>query len=115
MSFCGFKWFRQQQQRGKRLTWPHIYIIITRWREKLISATYGKEDEAAYTYRNAVPVGCLVELVEQEEEHNGVHADPPDKSFWIIAVNEEQLEGVNHDQNKLNLQGTKEKKKEVFK
>lgn len=60
-------------------------------------ATGDEEGEFVYTYRNAVPVGCLVELVEQEEEHNSVHADPPDKSFWIIAVNEEQLEGVNHD------------------
>ena len=30
--------------------------------------------------------------------------NPPDKSFWIVAVNEEQLEGMNHHQYKLNLQ-----------
>lgn len=42
-------------------------------------------------------VRLLVELLEQEEEHDGVHADPPDESFWIVAVDEQQLESVDHD------------------
>ena len=29
--------------------------------------------------------------------------NPPDKRFRIVAVNEEQLEGVNHHKYKLNL------------
>lgn len=39
----------------------------------------------------------LVELLEQEEEHDGVHSDPPDESFRVIAVDEQQLESVHHD------------------
>ena len=31
-------------------------------------------------------------------------SNPPDKYFRIVAVNEEQLEGVNHHKYKLNLQ-----------
>jgi len=46
-------------------------------------------------------VTLLVELPEQEEEHHGVQADPPDECFWIIALDEEQLEGVNHDGDEL--------------
>jgi len=38
----------------------------------------------------------IVELLEQEEEHDGVHADPPHESFRVIAVDEQQLEGVDH-------------------
>lgn len=64
-----------------------------------------------FTYHCTVLVGCLVELVEQEEEHHGVHADPPDKSFRVIAIDEEQLEGVNHDQNELNLWNKFEREK----
>lgn len=49
----------------------------------------------------AALVGALVELVEQEEEHDGVHADPPDERARVVAVDEEQLEGVYHDGDKL--------------
>jgi len=48
----------------------------------------------------------LVELLEQEEEHHGVHADPPDESLRVVAVDEEQLERVQHDGQELqHLQG----------
>lgn len=50
-------------------------------------------------------IRLLVEFLEQEEEHNGVHADPPDEGFWIVAVDEEKLESVKHDEHKLNLKG----------
>lgn len=43
----------------------------------------------------------LVELVEQEEEHDGVHSDPPDEGSRVVAVDEQQLEGVHHDCDKL--------------
>lgn len=46
-------------------------------------------------------VRALVELVEQEEEHDGVHSDPPDEGFRVVAVDEQQLEGVHHDGDKL--------------
>jgi len=42
-------------------------------------------------------VTLLIELLEQEEEHDGVHADPPDERLWIVALDEEQLEGMDHD------------------
>lgn len=48
----------------------------------------------------------IVELLEQEEEHDGVHADPPHESLRVIAVNKQQLEGVDHYGQKLHhLQG----------
>lgn len=51
-------------------------------------------------------VRVLVELVEQEEEHDGVHSDPPDERLRVVAVDEEQLERVHHDGDKLDhLQG----------
>lgn len=39
----------------------------------------------------------FVELFEQEEKHDRVHADPPDERFRIVAIDEQQLERVNHD------------------
>lgn len=50
-------------------------------------------------------VRVLVELVEQEEEHDGVHSDPPDERLRVVAVDEEQLERVHHDGHKLDLKG----------
>lgn len=41
------------------------------------------------TYRFTALVGLFVEFIEQEEEHNGMHTDPPNESFRIIAINEE--------------------------
>jgi hypothetical protein len=32
-----------------------------------------------------------------------VHADPPDESSWIVAVDEQELESVNHDSDELDL------------
>lgn len=48
-------------------------------------------------------VGLFVELFEQEEEHDGVHSNPPDEGFRIITVDEQELESVKHDENELNL------------
>lgn len=48
-------------------------------------------------------VRLVVELLEEEEEHDGVHADPPDESTRVVAVDEQQLESVNHDGHKLCL------------
>lgn len=45
----------------------------------------------------------LVEIGEQEVEHNGMSANKVSKTNWIVAIIlEEQLEGVYHYQNKLN-------------
>lgn len=55
------------------------------------------------TYHATSLIGVLVEFIEQEEEHHSMHADPPNKRLWIIAIDEEQLESVHHDQHKLNL------------
>lgn len=45
----------------------------------------------------------IEEVLEQEEEHAGVHADPPDESDRVLAwVVEEKLEGVRHDGDELN-------------
>jgi hypothetical protein len=46
-------------------------------------------------------IALLVKLIEEEEKHDGMHADPPYKSFGIIAVDEEELECVYHDCNEL--------------
>lgn len=52
-------------------------------------------------------IRLFVEFFEKEEEHDGVHSDPPYEGFGVIAVNEKQLEGVQHDENKLNLKRVK--------
>ena len=43
----------------------------------------------------------LVELVEQEEEHGRVQADPPYERLRVVAVDEEQLERVDHHHHEL--------------
>lgn len=48
-------------------------------------------------------VGLIVKFFEQEEEHNSVHSDPPDEGFRVVTIDEQKLEGVKHDGNKLNL------------
>lgn len=45
----------------------------------------------------------FVEFIEKEEEHNGMHADPPDKCTWIIAIDEKQLECMSHNEHELDL------------
>jgi hypothetical protein len=45
----------------------------------------------------------IVEFFEEVKEHDGVHANPPYEGFWIVAVDEEKLESVKHDENELNL------------
>lgn len=46
-------------------------------------------------------VALLVEFLEQEEKHDGVHADPPDERLRVVAFDEEQLEGVDYDGDEL--------------
>lgn len=48
-------------------------------------------------------VGLLVEFFEQEEEHDGVHSNPPDEGFRVVAVDEQELESMKHDENELDL------------
>jgi hypothetical protein len=53
-------------------------------------------------------VGLIVEFFEQEEEHDGVHADPPYEGFRVVAFGEEELESVEHDSDELNLREGRE-------
>lgn len=46
-------------------------------------------------------VRLLVEVGEEEVEHDRVHADPPDEGLRVVAVDEKQLEGVDHHQDEL--------------
>lgn len=48
----------------------------------------GDLQEARHLELEFALVGGLVELVEEEEEHDGVHADPPDKGARVVAVDE---------------------------
>lgn len=49
-------------------------------------------------------VGLVVEVFEEEEEHDGVHADPPDEGAGVVAVDEQQLERVHHYTYELHLE-----------
>jgi hypothetical protein len=49
-------------------------------------------------------ISLFIEVRKQEVEHHCMKTNPPDKRYWIVAVNEEQLEGVNHHKDELNLQ-----------
>lgn len=46
-------------------------------------------------------VRLVVEVAEEEVEHYGVHADPPDEGLRVVAVDEEQLERMYHHQDEL--------------
>lgn len=63
----------------------------------------GTSSYATHKNTYSLSVGFFVEFVEQEEEHDSVHADPPNKCTWIVAVDEEKLESMEHDQDELNL------------
>lgn len=39
-------------------------------------------------------VTCLVEVGEEEEEHDSVEADPHHETLWVVALGEKQLELV---------------------
>lgn len=65
----------------------------------LLLRSAGHLQEAGHL--EAALVRGLVELVEEEEEHDGVHADPPDEGARVVAVDEEELEGVHHDRDEL--------------
>lgn len=45
----------------------------------------------------------LIEFLEEEEEHDGVHSNPPHKGLRVVAVDEEKLESMKHNENELNL------------
>jgi hypothetical protein len=48
-------------------------------------------------------VSILVEVREEEEEHDGVHSNPPYEGTRIVAIHKQQLEGVSHNANELYL------------
>lgn len=53
-------------------------------------------------------IGLFVEFVEEEEEHDGMHANEPDKCTRIVTLDEQQLECMNHNGDELNhLEGGK--------
>lgn len=41
-----------------------------------------------HTYPGSLTVRLVVEVSEEEEEHNSMHADPPDESARVVALNE---------------------------
>jgi len=51
----------------------------------------------------------FVEVREEVVEHDCVHPNPPDESLRVVAVNEEQLECVDHHEDELDLQSGIEK------
>lgn len=48
-------------------------------------------------------IGLFVEISKQEVEHEGVKSDPPDEGLGVVTVDEQQLEGMDHNQNELDL------------
>lgn len=52
--------------------------------------------------RLGVLVATLVKIGEEAEEEDAVTADPPDKGFGVVAIDEEQLESVHHNGDELN-------------
>lgn len=59
-----------------------------------------------YLLRPSVEVRLSVEVPEEEEEHDGVHSDPPDENSGVVTVDEEELERVDHDEDELHLKQT---------
>lgn len=51
----------------------------------------------------SLAVRLVVELLEEEEEHDRMHTYPPHEGPWIVAVYEKQLECVHHNPDKLSL------------
>ena len=49
-------------------------------------------------------VRLVVEVFKEEEEHDGVHSDPPDESTRVVTVDEQQLERVHHYTYELHLE-----------
>lgn len=49
-------------------------------------------------------IRLVVKLFEEEEEHYSMHSNPPDKGTRIVAVDEEKLEGMDHNSYELNLE-----------
>lgn len=96
---------RSENKKMIALTKPHIFWYLRLSQSKsLITSSIVWLLIVMIAYHETVFVGCLVELVEKEEEHHSMHSDPPNKCLRIIAIDEEQLEGVHHDQYELNLQ-----------
>lgn len=48
-------------------------------------------------------VRLWVEIFEQKEEHDGVHADKPDEPTGVVTVDEQELERVHHNAHELDL------------
>lgn len=54
--------------------------------------------------RLPLAVGLLVEVREQEQEHDAVQSDPHHETLRVVALGEQQLELVREDSHKLQLQ-----------
>lgn len=48
-------------------------------------------------------VTLVEEIGEEDKEENSMSTDPPSKDDGVVAFNEEQLESVSEDTNKLDL------------
>jgi hypothetical protein len=55
------------------------------------------------TYFPLLLVSLFVEFIEEEEEHDSMHANEPHKCTRVVAINEQQLEGMYHNRYKLDL------------
>ena len=58
--------------------------------------------DETYT-RLGVLVTALVEIGKEAEKENSVTANPPNESLGVVAVDEEELEGVDHNSDELHL------------
>jgi len=54
-------------------------------------------------------VRLLVEVIEQEVEHDGVQQDDPSECLRVIALSEQQLGRVDEHHNELDLKKTKKR------
>jgi len=92
----------------------HIFVTMSKW-EKFphsesihswwlsIMWTCNDHSHISYPFCLLLFVSLLVEVWEEEVEHDSMEANPPDKGLWVVAVNKKQLEGMDHHEHKLNL------------
>lgn len=88
-----------------------MFVLINDVETKSITDVGTAKDFTTYSI-DIYFICRFVKFVEQKEEHDGVHANPPDERSWIVAVNEQQLECMNHNSYELNLFVFRVKEKE---
>ena len=71
--------------------------------ERKITYTTNTSSSTSYHSCLLLVISLLIEVREQKVEHHCMKTNPPHKRPGIVAVNEKQLEGMNHHKHKLNL------------